>query len=212
MHTDGRFSWQQMGRPDYAVVAGMVYSLPPEIRQTLNASQVGVLNQVLYLCWYHASHSGRGAAYAIPSEAYLAKAIGRSIRTVQRCLVALRDAGLLEITWRKPIGNKWLTNLYGIGKRMLAVIYASAGKKLQRNQRATLPADNNLKKGIEDATVTGASSNSPTGREKLQALLDGFSASRPKPSAQEEKKEESADISRRELLKKQFEQLKARGL
>lgn len=231
---DGRFNWQRMGQADYSRCAALVASLPPEVRHQLNSSEHGVLTQILYLCWLYASKSGRGAAYCIPSESYLAQAIGRSVRTVRRCLVALREFGLIEVTWRRPIRQTWLTNLYGIGKRMLAVIYASAGKKLQSFQRGTLSSHNDLKKGIEDANLNGASSDStvlpndtpapPSAssglgqdadaapRKSLKDIMAELTAAGKMKPQREKPVEVAPETDRRAMLLEQARRLKERGL
>ena len=158
MTTDVGNVWSWLGRPDYSIAAGLVASLPQEVRNDLNSSERGVLTSILHLCWTYASKSGRGKAYCIPSQSYLGKAIDRCARTVRRAIDYLVESGLLTSVRRKPVDNQPQTNIYGLGQRLLAVVYASVGKKPQQFRNRTKVSDNDLKKGIERANPEGARS------------------------------------------------------
>jgi len=135
MKPTGQFSWNSMGKPDYSQVAGLVASLPPDIRNGLTKTAEEVLRRLIYLMWRNAYHSGRGKPYAWPSESYLARVVARCERTVRRALSLLTEHGLLDITHRRKQGDCWQSNLYTAGKRFLATLYARASHKFSNKIR-----------------------------------------------------------------------------
>ena len=231
---DGRFSWQRMGKPDYSVCAGLVYSLPSEIRCVLSAPALEILCRITFLCWSFSTRSGRGRAYCIPSEAWLAKQVGRSERSIRRYLGVLRAHGLLSWIHRKGKGESWLTNLYELGHRFMASLYARGMKKVQQIHQRTFLADNDLKKGIRDANPDGASLNStslpkdtpapPSEASPLREASDAvprktmreriaemIAAGKIKPQ-REKPVEVAPETDRRAMLLEQAKRLKERGL
>lgn len=234
MEITAGFDWRRLGRPDYSIAAGIIASLPPAIRNDLNASEKGVLTSIVHLAWTYASRSGRGHAYCIPSQAYLARAIARSTRTVRRAIDALAEMGLLEVQRRSSHTGHWLSNLYRLGKRLLAVVYASREKKVQQNRDRTKVSDYDLKKGIEAATPPAAASIdrkkeevapaspsvSPALRQETDAAprwtqeqYDAAVAAIATRNQQQNQpvKEEEVE-ARRARLKRQAQSLQARGL
>ena len=231
---DVRFSWQRMGKPDYAVCAGLVYSLPSEIRSKLSAPALEILCRITFLCWSFSTRSGRGRAYCIPSERWLAKQVGRSERSIRRYLGVLRAYGLLSWIRRKGTANQWLSNLYELGKTFLASIYARGLKKVQQIHQRTFLADNDLKKGIEGVSPTTAPSNStslpkdtpapPSEASPLREASDAvprktmreriaemIAAGKIKPQ-REKPVEVVPETDRRAMLLEQARRLKERGL
>ena len=197
---DGRFSWQRMGRPDYAICAGLVYSLPPEIRSKLSAPALEVLCRITFLCWSFSARSGRGRAYCVPSERWLGQQVQRSERSVRRYLALLSRYGLLSWTRRLGPGKTWTSNLYQLGKTFLACVYAKASKKVQQIHQRPFLADKDLKKELEDATPNGASSKSTSLPNDTPAP----------PSASPPLREE-ADAAPRKSLKELVAELTAAG-
>jgi len=168
---EGQFRWELMGKADFSRCAGMIASLPADLRSEMNSSAHGVCVRLLHLCWYHAEHSGRGHAFAIPSQGWLAKCIDRCDRTVRRAIDWLVGQGLITSQRRRPRQGVNQTNVYGLGKRLLAVIYAAAGQKVKQYHDRTKVSDNDLKKGIEGATPQAPPSHSPFSNAKQRAQL-----------------------------------------
>jgi hypothetical protein len=208
----GRFSWGQLGKADYSQSAALVASLPDQLRRMMRHKDEEILRRVVYLCWLHASKSGRGSAYCIPSESWLAGKIGQSVRTVQRCLVRLKQAGLIQWKRRRSIGQDWQTNLYELGKSFLASLYARKSQKVQRNHHTTKLAYNDLKKGIEAAAVIERAASSMSLSEILRQPRPALAYSQPYEVARSVMEREISVVDRKALLAEQFAALKARGL
>lgn len=143
---EATFDWRSLGKADYSQAAALVASLPEEVRCKLDGASREILTRITYLSWSYAARSGRGRGYAIPSQAYLSKASGRSPRTVRRCITKLRALGLLMWIRRKDSSNSWTSNLYQVGKTFLASLFARGRKKIQQNHQRTFLADNDLKR------------------------------------------------------------------
>lgn len=140
------FDWRSLGKADYSQASALVASLPEEHRAKLVNGVRETLVRIVYLSWKQSEHSGTGAGYCWPSETWLAKAIGKSERTVRRCLVILSKLGLL--TWRRRLtkGGAWTSNLYQVGHTFLASLFARGKKKVQQFRDRTKLSDNDLKR------------------------------------------------------------------
>lgn len=223
-----------MGKPDYSQCAAMVASLPSPIRLQLSAPAQEVLQRIIYLCWTHATKSGRGVAYCVPSERWLAQQVQRSERSIRRYLTVLSRYGLVSWVRRLGPGGTWASNLYQLGKTFLASLYARAGKKVQQIHQRTFLADNDLKKGIRVADPDGATLKSTTpkdidrapapdplpggggrsesARAKIAEILAKY-AKPVEPEAEEYFEEEGTQWKdRREMLKSQLAMLRRKGL
>ena len=207
----GNFDWRTLGKADYSQAAALVASLPEEHRGKLVNGVREVLVRIVHLGWQQAGRSGTGAAYCWPSEAWLAKAIGRSDRTVRRCLVVLSQAGLISYRRRATKGGAWTSNLYQVGKTFMASLFARGKKKVQSFRDRTKMSTNDLKREYKAVATPDVS-------DKARELMEKYRANHPAlgrapqdgsayavfdaaPSVQE----------RKALLKKQAEYLIARG-
>lgn len=146
MREGSGFNWQMLGAPDYAQAGALVDSLPVQIRRRLRNDMREILQNIVYLGWQQAQRGGRGMAYCWPSEAWFASKLGKSVRTVQRCLVLLKEAGLVE--WRRRFNplKAPTSNLYQLGKSFVAALYARTAKKVQQIRDTTYLSHKNLKK------------------------------------------------------------------
>lgn len=206
------FDWRSLGQADYAQASALVSSLPEQWRKDLKAGERETLCRLIYLCWHYAAHSGRGIGYARPSEAWLAKVVGKCERTVRRYLVVLKDAGLLEWRHRMTKTGENTSNLYTIGKNFLAMLYARCrGKSPIKPVRTKMSADN-LKKGYNAAPESPQALYTPPAwmneRERPPHLTSRHVVEfAPKPVVEEKTVED-----RKAALLAQAERLKARGL
>lgn len=206
------FDWRSMGKADYAQASALVSSLPEQWRGDLLAGEREVLCRLTFICWKFGERSGRGIGYARPSEAWLAKVVGRCERTVRRYLTVLRDSGLLEWKHRMTKTGANTSNLYTIGKNFLAMLYArSKGKNPMKSVR-TKVSDDNLKKGYNAAPENTQALYTPPAwmeqREQPPHLASRHVvAFAPKPVVEEKTVE-----ARKAALLAQAERLKARGL
>lgn len=146
MQNGGGFNWGTLGKPDYAQAGALVDSLPEQIRRKFRNDMREIMQNMVLLMWGQAARGGRGAGYCWPSEAWFACKLGKSVRTVQRCLILLREAGLLEWRRRKTKFGDWTSNLYTLGKVFLASLFARRGKKTQQLHHTTYLSDNDLKR------------------------------------------------------------------
>lgn len=148
MSLSGRFEWSHLGDPDYAQAAALVAKMPKCVKDSLRGKDEELLRRLLHLSWLHAVRGGRGRAYCAPSQGFLARVIGRCSRSVRRALRRLEAAGLIVSVRRRPLCGKPQTNLYELGKRLLAAIYSHTVPKTLKNRMRTKMSDNNLKKSI----------------------------------------------------------------
>ena len=204
MDVSSRFSWSQLGKADYSQSAALVANMPASLRRKLKHRDEEVLRRIVYLCWRYAVTSGRGHAYCIPSESWLAGKIERSVRTVQRCLIRLKEAGLL--TWRARMGkaDERLSNLYELGKSFLASLYARKREKVQQIHPTTRLSHNDLKKGIEVAPPTGASSDSGFSIKSMVSSVAISLAKRGEMLREDRDEEKKAVLERKAALRKQY--------
>jgi len=168
------FDWRTLGKADYSQAHAIVASLPEAIRRQLPRGGHEILCRITFLCWSFAQRSGRGKAYAIPSERYLAESIGRSERTVRRILTALRSSGLLTWVRRLGPGRTWMTNLYQLGRSFLASLFARRGKKPQQNHQRPFLADNDLKREYKGGESDEDAAFWERMRQKKRDMLDAF--------------------------------------
>lgn len=150
------FSWAGMGKADYSQAHGIYGRLPHWIRRKLRNDEPEVLCRLIFLFWTCARRSGRGSAYAIPSEDYLASCIGKSVRTVRRCLTALKELRLISWTRRKGHGGEWLSNIYKPAFALMDTLFSAFGRKPQQNHHRTNLADNNLGKVYKPTPLPGS--------------------------------------------------------
>lgn len=208
----GQFSWASLGKADYAQAHALVASLPEPIRQKLTGVSREVLCRIIYLGWKQSERGGRRSAYCWPSERYLGAVCHRSERTVRRSLTVLKRLGL--VTWRPRLNalKAWTTNLYQMGRSLLASLFARRARKSKQIQARTFLSDNDLKKGIEAA---------PNSEEAAAFEYIGTEHRQTRPFrpigatvalAESPEEEKTRLAARRELLRKQGEWLKARGL
>ena len=108
---------------DYAMAGYVISSLPGEVRNVLNRSQFLTLQMLLYLIGLHARKSGRQSAYAVPSQLYLGKCVGRTDRTIRRVTARLVSLQLLCVRRRFSPGRDPQTNLYTLGGELLALLH-----------------------------------------------------------------------------------------
>jgi len=153
---NGAFDWRSLGKADYAQAHALVASLPEEHRWKIKGVSHELLARILHLAWICSSKSGRGTAYCYPTLSTLARYVGRSVRTVERHLLALRACGLIQWTHRKNSEGAWTSNLYTMGKVFLASLFARGKKKPQQIQATTKMSTNNLKKGYNAAPSLGS--------------------------------------------------------
>lgn len=90
-----------------------------------------VLEAVVRLAWWHATTHPGGAAYAVPSEAWLAARVGVCRETVSHAICRLEVHGLLHVTRRRPVDGKWQTNLYRIAGSVAGHLVRAARAALQ---------------------------------------------------------------------------------
>lgn len=140
--------WEAMGKPDYSAAAGLVASLPKEVKNGLNQTGERTLTRLLFLIWNGATHSGRGAGYAIPSQSYLGEAIDRSRYSISRALRVLGNMGLVDRRRRSPVQGVYQTCIYTPGKRLLALLYARFSKTMFGKNHVAETPHKDLKKGI----------------------------------------------------------------
>lgn len=146
MTATGHFDWRTLGKADYAQASALVSSLPEGVRKKFKNDSREVCTWIVFLGWKQAEKSGKGAAYCYPTEGWLARKIGKSDRTIRRCLVLLRDAGIIQWRHRQGKFSAWTSNLYSLGKSFLATLFARSSKKGQRIQARTYLSDNDLKR------------------------------------------------------------------
>lgn len=206
------FSWDSLGKADYSQAGAIVASLPAPLRMQLSGPGREVLCRIIYLLWYSAQKSGRQKASCVPSEAYLAKAASRSVRTVRRLLGCLEEIGLVIWRQRKGAWNDWQTNRYQPGKALLALLVARFKGKVQQIHRGTKMADYDLKReyksGKSDEARTLTEILQDRIRQRPPALADG----QPEELAYATDEWKSVVDRRKAVLRAQAEYLKARGL
>jgi hypothetical protein len=197
------FNWSTLGKADYAQASALVSSLPEEHRSKLVNGVRETLTRIVFLSWKQSEHSGRGSAYCWPSEAWLAKAIGRSERTVRRCLTILSKAGLLTWRRRSTKGGAWTSNLYQVGKTFLASLFARGKKKVQSFRDRTKMADNDLKREYKAAPITGepATMHDLLGLHRVQPI-EPLGAAQSEDAA-DDWGQDSYEVRRRAELKSQ---------
>ena len=203
--------WRQLGTPDYAQVSALISSLPEAVRSTLKAGEREILVRIVHICWRKGVSGGRGRGYAYPTEGWLAKVVDRSERTVRRYLEVLKQCGLLK--WRnrmRPDGTN-TSNLYFIGKTFERMIRQYNWRKSSIKPVRTKMSDDNSQQSY-NAGATPA-----TGVYKPPAWMDERKQSPHLTSRHvvsfAPRVEESGEglAERKAWLKKQAEQLKARG-
>jgi len=166
----GWFNWQMLGKADYSQSAAFVASLPKGVKDELGGNDERLLTKIFYLCWLQASHSGRGSAYCWPAQGTMGKDLRRSARTIERYLGRLKMAGL--VVWKRlsPIGGKYRTCIYSLGKNFLAALYARYSKTMFRENHTTKTSYNDLKKGNISPGCRGGAYNSPKEMKNVPSL------------------------------------------
>jgi len=91
-----------------------------------------VLEAITRLQWFQARTLASHAAYAVPSEAWVAGELCLARETVSDAVQVLKAHGLLLVTRRRPVGGRWSTNLYRMAGAVLGALIA----KLQRRGSA----------------------------------------------------------------------------
>lgn len=212
MASGNTFSWQSLGKADYAQAHALVASLPPALRARIEGVSHEILCRLVYLMWYRAEHSGRGRAYAWPSLARLGTYVARSVRTVQRHIETLVKAGLLTTKERFTKSGTNTSSLYYAGAALLASLFSRYHPKRPIKWPTTKMADNDLKKGIEAAPNAGEPASDSAFLRKLREhrphMPSGHVVSFAKPVVEEE----MSVVDRKAMLIRQAEALKARGL
>jgi len=165
------FNWPGMGKADYSQAHAIYARLPEWVRRKLRNDEPEVLCRMIFLFWTCASRSGRGSAYCIPSEDWLASCIGKSTRTVRRCLTALKELRLISWIRRKGNAGEWLSNMYKPASTLMETLFLAFGKKPQQNHHRTNLSNNNLEKEYK------ASAPMQTG-ERLTDLVQKLRANR----------------------------------
>jgi Helix-turn-helix domain len=169
-----RFDFRSLGKPDYARCHAIIGSLPPETRKKLSSVSTELLVRVLHLSWTFAYRSGRGSGYCWPTLVTLGKYCSRSVRTVQRHLHILVDSGLLRSKTRRTATNGFTSNLYIIGNRLGAVLYARRSRKVEQNHRTPKVAHNDLKREYKSGESDEDAAFWERMRQKKRQLLDDF--------------------------------------
>ena len=146
MDTSNSFDWRTLGKADYAQASALVASLPAENRGGLEGVSREILCRIVYLSWRFSETSGRGSAYCWPKLSTLGKWVGRSIRTVERHLIVLRNAGLIAYRGRLNKTGAHTSNLYQVGKTFLASLFARGKKKSPTIRPPTKMSSNDLKR------------------------------------------------------------------
>lgn len=88
-----------------------------DLQDTLNkldGYDLRLLEEINYLSKQQGKKSKTGARYCCPGEAYLGNKIGLARENVSRHITKLSHLGILEVTHRSPIRDKFRTNLYKI--------------------------------------------------------------------------------------------------
>ena len=151
------FDLRTLGKPDYSQAHAIVASIPENTRCQMRGIESELLARLLHIAWVFAAKSGRGAAYCWPTLATLARYTRRSVRTVERHMRTLKDLGLIQWIRRKNANGGWTSNLYTMGRVLLASLYARTGKKVKQFRDTTKTSTNDLKREYKaDApAVTG---------------------------------------------------------
>lgn len=167
--------WGKLGRADYSQAAAVVASLPEEVRWKIQGISRELLTRVLFLSWHYATHSGRGRGYCWPTLSTLAKYCHRSERTVERHLALLKDLGLLDWTRRLTKAGAYTSNLYTLGARLLASLFARVNRFSSIKSHTTFLSSNDLKREYK----AGAQHEEPGLMQKLREKWASGLASAP---------------------------------
>lgn len=98
-------------------------------RYHLTGTSLEVLEQITYLIWAHARVAAGHAAYAIPSERYLAEELCVARETISDAVCELYAHGLLRVIRRRPVHGRWQTNLYALGSALITAILRIVGAR-----------------------------------------------------------------------------------
>ena len=95
-----------------------------ETLKQLDGYDLRLLEEIHFLCRCKAKSSKTGARYANPSEEYLSRKVGLSRSNVSRHMSKLSKLGILLVTHRRKVRERFQTNLY----RILSWVWWRAGK------------------------------------------------------------------------------------
>ncbi len=97
-------------------------TLPSEITNSLTRAEIFCCDLILDLCrgTSRNKRSGTrpGPMYTCVSQAWLAKKVGVTREWISKCVNKLQRFGLLRITRRRKVGERWQTNLYRVGEAL----------------------------------------------------------------------------------------------
>lgn len=212
MTAQGTFDWRSLGKADYAQASALVSSLPEGIRIEIDGVAREILCRIIHLGWVRAQGSGTGAAFCYPKLLTLAKYVARSTRTAQRALVKLRRLGL--VTWRHRMTKTGdnTSNLYQVGKTLLASLFARKGRKSPIKPATTKMSDNDLKREYKaDVAPYVKPFVPPEWMMHRVAPTPSLQTTGSDNTAWDEEPKDP-DAARKALLKQQAAALKARGL
>lgn len=208
----GHFDWRSLGKADYAQAHALVAGLPSELRSQIAGVSNEILARLVHLMWYRAEHSGRGSAYCWPGLATLGRYCLRSVRTVQRHVVELVEAGLLTTKERFRENGLNTSSLYFPGPCLLASLFARHWKKKPMKWHTTKMSANDLKREYKADAPSDMGVKATGTEEKLREHRPHLASRHAvvfEPRHEMSKEEIDA---RKALLRQQAEYLKARGL
>lgn len=172
MRQNNSFDWRTLGKADYSQAAALVASLPSDVRSQIKGVSDEILRRLVYLMWRYAEHSGRGNAYCWPALKTIAGYCDRTVRTVQRHLERLGEAGLIVAKQRTKGSGEHTSNLYQLGATFLASLFARGKRKSPIKPATTKMSHNDLKREYKaDAPIERG--------ERLTDFLVKLRANRP---------------------------------
>lgn len=113
------FDWCQYGKPDKAMVAEIVETLPESIRAQLSRPATEVLKLFIFLWWVNAYENKQtGLGYCYPSRQYIGAVCRRSESTVKRILDKLESLDLISRRQGRRDNRYWV-NIYTPASRLI---------------------------------------------------------------------------------------------
>jgi DNA-binding MarR family transcriptional regulator len=100
----------------------LITNLPTETISRLSGNCQYLLHIFHHLCYCTSKKSHSGAWYCYPSEEWLARRTGRSRVQISRSVQRLSKMGLIDLTHRRKVRGVFQTNLYRLGRNLLAML------------------------------------------------------------------------------------------
>lgn len=128
-------------------------TLPEEMIHCLSRAEIVTCDLILDLCRCTANNTGTGAFYTCVSQQWLAERLKVTREWISKCVNKLARYGIITITRRRKVNQKWQTNLYRVGDALKKGWKTAKHLLLLAKSRVKLSAHKGTKKYISSTEI-----------------------------------------------------------